>query len=168
MRYFGAFFAFFERFRFTWNTTTKTNCSTWNICFCTIFLPFGSVSHETPILLYFCYFQWNFSILWNVDFVWICRFSLHCRGDFWGAFYIKCLAKQFVHLVFIDNEQFAAFDWVYLQALLVDLYSRLIEAYCVWACLLQETAVWELWKLSFVFLLFKNVILWWSSRLFQR
>ena len=67
--------AIFERICFTWNTTTKTNCSTWNIYFCAIFHPFGSVSHETPILLYFCYFQWNFSILWNVGFVWICRFS---------------------------------------------------------------------------------------------
>ena len=69
------FWPFLRVFCFTWNTTTKTNCSTWNIYFCTIFHPFESVSHETPILLYFCIFQRNFSILWNVVFMWICRFS---------------------------------------------------------------------------------------------
>ena len=73
--HFWVFLAIFERFCFTWNTTTKTNCSTWNIYFYAIFHPFRSVSHETPILLYFCYFQWKFSILWNVGFVWICHFS---------------------------------------------------------------------------------------------
>lgn len=105
MRYFGAFFAIFERFRFTWNTTNKTNCSTWNIYFYAIFHPFGGVSHETPILLCFCNFQWNYSILWNVGFMWICRISLHCRALFEEFFRRKCLAKQFVHLDFAINKR---------------------------------------------------------------
>ena len=82
----GCFWPFLSGFCFTWNTTAKTNCSTWNIYFCTIFHPFGSVSHETPILLHFCYFQWNLSILWNVSFVWICHFSPSNWTDKWLIF----------------------------------------------------------------------------------